>query len=76
MPTRLRKLLGSAGVLAFLAAYVGSVAVLADRVPPNAWAQTAFFAAAGVLWGVPLIPLIRWMNGGPAASDAAPRSAR
>ncbi len=64
MPTRLRKLLGSAGVVGFLLAYIWSVAVLADRVPAQPWAQTLFFAAAGVLWGVPLIPLIRWMNGG------------
>lgn len=67
MPARLRKLFGSAGVVGFLLAYIAGVAVLADRVPPNPWAQTAFFAVAGVLWGVPLIPLIRWMNAGPAS---------
>ena len=65
MPARLRKLLGSAGVVGFLLAYIWGVVVLADRVPAQPWAQTLFFAAAGVLWGVPLIPLIRWMNGGP-----------
>ena len=65
MPTRLRKLIGSAGVLGFLGLYIWLVSLLADRVPPATWAQTAFFAAAGVLWGVPLIPLIRWMNGSP-----------
>ena len=66
MPTRLRKLIGSAGVVAFLGGYIWLMSLLADHVPPSTWAQTAFFAAAGVLWGVPLIPLIRWMNGGPA----------
>ena len=73
MPTRLRKLLGSAGVLAFLALYVWAVSLLADRVPPVTWAQTAFFAAAGVLWGVPLIPLIRWMNAGPRTEGGPAR---
>ena len=74
MPTRLRKLFGSAGVLAFLGAYVWAVSLLADRVPANTWAQTAFFAAAGVLWGVPLIPLIRWMNGSPDPGPADDRA--
>ena len=73
MPTRLRKLIGSAGVIAFLGGYIWLVTLLADRVPRVTWAQTAFFAAAGVLWGVPLIPLIRWMNGGPAAPGPEPR---
>ena len=65
MPTRLRKLIGSAGVCGFLGLYIWLVSLLADRVPTVTWAQTAFFATAGVLWGVPLIPLIRWMNAGP-----------
>ena len=64
MPPRLRKLFGSAGVVGFLLGYIWVVAILADRVPPSPWAQTLFFTAAGLLWGVPLIPLIRWMNGG------------
>ena len=73
MPTRLRKLIGSAGVVAFLGLYIWSVTLLADRVPPVTWAQTAFFAVAGVLWGVPLIPLIRWMNGAPRTVASDPR---
>ena len=69
MPPRLRKLIGSAGVVGFLLAYIWVVVVLADRVPPQTWVQTLFFTAAGVLWGVPLIPLIRWMNGGEIKDD-------
>jgi hypothetical protein len=72
LPTRLRKLIGSAGVVAFLGFYVWAVSLLADRLPHAIWARTVFFAAAGVLWGVPLIPLIRWMNGAPAGADRAP----
>ena len=66
MPPRLRKLIGSAAVVAFLLGYIWAMTILADRVPPNPWIQTLFFAVAGVLWGVPIIPLIRWMNGGAA----------
>ena len=68
MPPRLRKLVGSVGVVAFLLGYIWIVVLTADRVPENAVLQTVFFLVAGVLWGVPLIPLIRWMNGG--AKDA------
>jgi hypothetical protein len=64
MPTRVRKLVGSLGVLVFLAAYVWIVTRLAERLPRQIVAETLFYVAAGLLWGVPLIPLIRWMNGG------------
>ena len=67
MPARLKKLIGSLGVLAFLAAYICAVTLLADHLPRSIWAETAFYLAAGVLWGVPLIPLIRWMNREPRA---------
>ena len=62
MPPRLKKLIGSFGVMGFLAAYIWAITLLADHVPKSIWAETAFYLAAGVLWGVPLIPLIRWMN--------------
>ena len=65
MPTRLRKLIGSVGVLAFLAGYVWLVATLYGYVPKGALFTLAYFAVAGFVWGVPLIPLIRWMNGAP-----------
>jgi hypothetical protein len=68
MPTRVRKLVGSLGVLVFLAAYVWIVTLAADHVPRHVVPETLFYVVAGVLWGVPLIPLIRWMNGGGDAS--------
>jgi hypothetical protein len=64
MPARVRKLIGSILVLVFLAVYVGVVVTVADHIP-NLWiAKLVFFSLAGVLWGVPLIPLITWMNRG------------
>jgi hypothetical protein len=65
MPARLRKLIGMFGVLGFLAAYVGVAVVIADHIPRFWLAQLAFFAIVGVAWGLPLIPLFRWMNRGP-----------
>jgi hypothetical protein len=64
MPARLRKLVGLVAVLAFLAAYVVGVSILADHIPRHWVVQLAFYAVAGICWGVPLLPLIRWMNQG------------
>jgi len=65
MRKRTRKLLGGFGVVAFLIAYAALIATVADYVPSVWWAQMIFFVAAGLLWGVPLIPLLTWMNRGP-----------
>lgn len=64
MPARLRKLIGMIGILAFLTAYVAVVATLGDKLPKLWWVQVIYFGLAGVLWGVPLFPLISWMNRG------------
>ena len=66
MPTRLRKALGVAVLLTYLALYIALIAVLADRFIMTApwWGQLAFFAAAGIVWVAPLKPLFGWMNGG------------
>jgi hypothetical protein len=64
MSARLRKLIGMIGILAFLTAYVAVVATLGDHVPKLWWVQVIYFGLAGVLWGVPLFPLISWMNRG------------
>ena len=64
MPMRLRKLIGSVGVVVFLIAYAALVATLADHIPSYWLVRLVYFALAGVFWGVPLIPLLRWMNRG------------
>lgn len=62
MGPRLRKFIGSLGVVAFLAAYIVAVVAIAERLPSHWAAQIAFFALAGVLWGVPILPLFAWMQ--------------
>lgn len=64
MPARLRKLIGLFAVLGFLALYVGLAVVIADRLPEHWLVKLVYFAVVGVAWGVPLIPLFRWMNRG------------
>lgn len=64
MSARVRKLIGLFGILAFLTAYVAVVATVGDHIP-KAWpAQLAFYLVAGLGWGVPILPLISWMNRG------------
>jgi hypothetical protein len=64
MPTRIRKLIGGIGIVAFLIAYAAVVATVAGHLPDNAMVRLVFFALAGICWGVPLIPFISWMNRG------------
>jgi NhaP-type Na+/H+ or K+/H+ antiporter len=64
MPARIRKLIGGVGIVAFLIAYAVAVATIAGHLPDNALVKLAFFALAGLCWGVPLIPFISWMNRG------------
>jgi hypothetical protein len=67
MTPRVRKLIGLVGILAFLLAYIVLVAQIAPHVPAHGPLQFAFFALAGVCWGVPILPLISWMNRSPRA---------
>jgi hypothetical protein len=64
MNARLRKLIGMIAILAFLTAYVVVVATLGDRLPKLWFVQVAYYGIAGIVWGLPLFPLISWMNRG------------
>ena len=62
MSVRTRKLIGSLAIVGFLGFYIAVVATVAERLPTNWIVQLVFFVVAGVSWGVPLVPLISWMN--------------
>jgi hypothetical protein len=64
MSARVRKLIGLFGILAFVAAYAVVVSTIADHLPNNMLVETIFYLVAGLGWGVPILPLIRWMNAG------------
>ena len=64
MSMRLRKLIGLFGILGFILLYVGLVVRVADHVPQGGPWKGLFFIVAGVCWGIPLLPLISWMNRG------------
>lgn len=62
IPARLRKLIGSIGILVFLAVYVWAFTSLYDRLPQNRFVHLAYFVVFGLGWGLPLIPLLSWMG--------------
>ena len=64
MNARWRKALGSVLTLLFLAAYIWAATLIGVLVPTVWWAQLAYYIVVGTAWGVPLIPLIGWMNRG------------
>jgi hypothetical protein len=62
MKARLRKAIGGLGILAFLAVYVWAAVTLSSRLPDHWAVRLAYFLVVGTAWGLPLIPLITWMN--------------
>lgn len=62
MSPRLRKLIGSLGIVAFMAAYIWLATLIAARLPDNQLVRLVFFAVAGIGWGFPLFPLISWVQ--------------
>ena len=61
---RTRKLVGSLLVVLFVIAYSALVVTIGDHVPNLWWAKMIFFIAAGLSWGLPVLPWLKWMNGG------------
>ena len=64
MGPRTRKAIGGVGILVFLAAYVMIAVSIGTRLPDQWMIRLAYYAVVGMVWGLPLIPLISWMNSG------------
>ena len=60
MPVRARRFIATIGVVLFLAVWVWGAVTINDRLPDIWWLDLIFFTVAGIGWGVPLIPLLRW----------------
>jgi hypothetical protein len=65
MKARARKAVGGLAILAFLATYIWAAATLGGRLPDQWAIRLVYYALVGTAWGLPLIPLISWMNRGP-----------
>ena len=62
MKARARKAVGGLGVLVFLAAYVWAAILLGERLPAQPLIRLAYYAVVGIAWGLPILPVISWMN--------------
>lgn len=64
MSPRIKKLIGAVVLLIFVAVYALGVMALAQPLLKDAGPLTslAFYAVAGLLWIVPVMPLIAWME--------------
>lgn len=60
-----RKPAGMGFILLLIAVWAVIVASLANHIGDLHWSlQAMFYAAAGIVWIVPLKPLLRWMESG------------
>jgi len=64
MGLRTRRFVAMLGALGFLVFYVWAVIAIGDVLPDNMWIDLLFYGVAGIAWGVPLIPLLTWAEGG------------
>lgn len=65
MPRRLRTFLGTVIILAFVIVYALVAMALAESRIQGAprLVQTIAYLALGIVWVLPLLPLIKWMEG-------------
>ena len=56
----MRRLIACIGIIVFLFAYVAVVASIAGFLHGGRITALIFYALAGTLWGLPIIPLISW----------------
>ncbi|HMO28705.1 DUF2842 domain-containing protein [Enterovirga sp.] len=65
MPRRLRTFLGTVIILAFVIVYALVAMALAESRIQGAprLVQTLAYLALGTVWILPLLPLIKWMEG-------------
>jgi len=55
-----RRLIACCVIVLFLSLYIWAVSSLAHFVPNDQIARLIYFALAGMLWGLPLLPVISW----------------
>lgn len=69
MPRRLRKFLGTVVILVFVLVYAVVAMALAESrvVDAPKLVQTLVYFLLGIGWVLPMLPLVRWMEGGSRA---------
>ena len=64
MPIRIRKLIGALFMVVYVIFYALIAMALAQSRPlqeASAWLQPILYAFLGLIWIVPLLPLVKWM---------------
>ena len=64
MSIRIRKLIGALFMVVYVISYALIAMALAQSRPvqeASAWLQPILYALLGLIWVVPLLPLISWM---------------
>ena len=64
MTARARKAVGSLAILVFVAFYAWAISTIGDLVPKAWYFQLPYYVIAGTAWGLPVVPLMYWMNRG------------
>lgn len=62
MSPHAKKLIGLVVLLPALLLYFGAIVTLAERLPSFWLAKLAFFLVSGLVWALPAIPFMRWME--------------
>jgi hypothetical protein len=63
MTARRKKLIAVALIPAWLIFYAGGATLIADRLPDHWLARLVYFIVAGLAWTIPVLPLLRWVEG-------------
>ena len=57
----MRRVIAAVGIVIFLCLYIIGVSDIGRHLPAhNAILTLTFYGLAGILWGVPILPLISW----------------
>jgi hypothetical protein len=62
MPMRLKKMLGSLFICVFVLFWVVLAVGLANHIPHIWYIELAFYAVMGLGWGLPVLPILAWME--------------
>jgi len=55
-----RRVIACVGIVLFLIVYVAVISSLGQRLPDIEIVRLIFYGVAGILWGIPVLPIISW----------------
>ncbi|MET0338126.1 MAG: DUF2842 domain-containing protein [Caulobacter sp.] len=64
MNPRIRKAVGNLALMVFLFFYVVLALAIFSILPDNRFVHLVYVVVVGLGWGVPIIPLLTWMDKG------------